>query len=30
MGRSDSIIQEARRTDGQWIKGVRIARDRFG
>jgi hypothetical protein len=30
MGRSECITQEARRTDRQWIKGVRIARDRFG
>ena len=30
MGRSECITKEARRTDRQWIKGVRIARDRFG
>ena len=30
MGRSECITTEARRTDRQWIKGVRMARDRFG
>jgi hypothetical protein len=27
---SECITQEARRTDRQWIKGERMARDRFG
>jgi len=27
MGRSENITKEARRTDRQWIKGVRVARD---
>ena len=30
MGRSEGLTQEARRTDRQWIKGARTARDRFG
>ncbi len=30
MGRSEGLTKESCRTDRHWIKGVRIARDRFG
>jgi hypothetical protein len=30
VGRSEKIDKEAQRTDRQWIKNVRLARDRFG